>query len=188
MTYGMRFWVALLLLAPALAVAKEQTPTPSKQEIISIRAVGGTFEVKGTSSANFFEFTQRCESKQGYEVPSVSLTVPLEFEAGPNDSLEGVTAQLRDAAAKSLEVTVEAPSEAARVSFFYWDGQPTFKGVVESLAVKYTLFLPDGTPTRATVSLKMRQANRVLNKGEAKEADNKSSGDKKKPDCAPSQR
>lgn len=180
-----RFCVALLLLAPALAVAQDQTPSPPKQEIVSIRAVDGTFEVKGTSSANFFEFTQRCESKQGIEVSSVTLTLPLDLEANPNDSLEGVTTLLRDAAAKSIEVSVESSSEAGKVVTFYWSGAPLFKGVIESMAVKYTLFLQDGTPARATVNLRMKQASRLLNKGEAKEANKP--GDKKKPDCSPSQ-
>jgi hypothetical protein len=52
-------------------------------------------------------------------------------------------------------------------------GARVFKGVVESLNVKYTLFLPDGTPCRATVTLKMKQAERLLNKQEAKEANKK---------------
>jgi len=36
---------------------------------------------------------------------------------------------------------------------------PSFAGVVESLNVRYTLFLPDGTPCRATVTLRMRSAS-----------------------------
>ena len=56
---------------------------------------------------------------------------------------------------------------------FTWGGMPVFKGVIEDLNVKYTLFLPDGTPCRATVNLKMKQANRLLNKKEAEEANKK---------------
>ena len=36
---------------------------------------------------------------------------------------------------------------------------PAFNGVVQSMATKYGLFLPDGTPTRATVTLKMKSAS-----------------------------
>ena len=179
MPLRMRFGAALLLLAPALAAAQDKTPSPPKPETVSIRAVAGTFEVKGTSSANFFEFTQRCESKQGIEVSSVSLTLPLDLVADPNDSLERVTTVLRDAAANSLDVSVESSSEAGKVSTFYWTGAPQFKGVIEALSVKYTLFLEDGTPVRATVNLRMRQASRALNKGEAKEK-----GNKPTPDCS----
>jgi len=181
-----RFCIALLLLAPALAGAQDQTPSPPKPETVSIRAASGTFEVTGTSAASFFEFTQRCESKQGTEESSVLLTLPLDLQADPNDSLERVTTLLRDAAAKAIDVSVESPGERPKLMFFYWGGFPTFKGVIESLSVKYTLFLPDGTPTRATVSLRMRQASGALNKkGEAKEANKP--GEKKKPDCSPSQ-
>jgi len=180
-----RPYVALLLLAPALAAAQDQTPSPPKQEIVTIRGVAGTFEVNGTSAASFFEFTQRCESKQGIEESSVLLTLPLDLQADPNDSLERVTALLRDAAAKASEVSVESPGERPKLMFFYWGGLPTFKGVIESLSVKYTLFLPDGTPTRATVSLRIKEAGRLHNKGEAKEANKP--GEKKKSDCSPSQ-
>jgi len=38
---------------------------------------------------------------------------------------------------------------------------PTFRGVIEQLDVKYTLFLADGTPLRATVDLVLREAARV---------------------------
>ncbi len=38
---------------------------------------------------------------------------------------------------------------------------PRFKGVIESLSVKYTMFLPDGTPVRATCSLKLKEAAAV---------------------------
>lgn len=65
---------------------------------------------------------------------------------------------------------------------FTWGSKmPVFKGVVESLNVKYTLFLPDGTPCRATVNLKMKQANRLLNKKEAEEANKKAKQKKQQP-------
>lgn len=54
---------------------------------------------------------------------------------------------------------------------FTWGSKfPLFKGVIENLSVKYTLFLPDGTPCRATVNLKMKQANKLMNKKEAETA------------------
>jgi hypothetical protein len=54
---------------------------------------------------------------------------------------------------------------------FTWGANfPVFKGVIEKLNVKYTLFLPDGTPCRATVQLTMKQANKLLNKKEAEAA------------------
>jgi len=174
-----RLYVALLLLAPAFAAAQDQTPSPPKQETVTIRGVSGTFEVTGTSSASFFEFTQRCEDA------SVLLTLPLDFQADPNDSLERVTSLLRDAAAKGREVSVEPSSEAGKVASYYWSGAPQFKGVIEALSVKYTLFLADGTPTRATVSVRMKEAGRVHNKGETKEANQP--GEKKKSNCLPSQ-
>lgn len=55
-------------------------------------------------------------------------------------------------------------------TFTWGSNMPVFKGVVEDLNVKYTLFLPDGTPCRATVNLKMKQSNTLLNKKESEKA------------------
>ncbi len=41
---------------------------------------------------------------------------------------------------------------------------PAFKGVVESVDTKYTMFLPDGTPCRATVRLNMKAASKASTK------------------------
>jgi hypothetical protein len=41
------------------------------------------------------------------------------------------------------------------VVLFVW-GRMTFKGVIESLSQRYTMFLADGTPVRAECSLKLR--------------------------------
>jgi Contractile injection system tube protein len=45
------------------------------------------------------------------------------------------------------------------VSFTPANAGTAFKGVLSQVNVKYTLFLTDGTPTRATVNIKMKQAS-----------------------------
>jgi hypothetical protein len=67
---------------------------------------------------------------------------------------------------------------------FTW-GSGVFKGVVEDLNVKYTLFLPDGTPCRATVNIKMKQAETLMNKKEA-DAANKAAASQQKGTTPPS--
>lgn len=43
-----------------------------------------------------------------------------------------------------------------------WGSQmPVFKGVISDLSVKYTMFMPDGTPTRASVNMKMKETSRT---------------------------
>ena len=189
MTYGTRC-IALLLLAPALAAAQDQVPAPPKPELVTIRSAGGTIELKGTTSADLFEFTQQCESREGISASTMSLTVPLEIEGGPNGSLEQATSLLREAVAKGFLVTLEPSGEpesrAARVMVI-WSGLPEFEGVIESIGTKYTMFLPSGTPVRATVSVKFKEANRAsFKKGGAKEGDK--SDTKKQSDCSPSQK
>lgn len=43
-----------------------------------------------------------------------------------------------------------------------WGGAfPKFRGVIESLGTKYTMFMPDGTPVRATCTLKIKEVDEV---------------------------
>jgi len=41
---------------------------------------------------------------------------------------------------------------------------PAFKGVVSNIQTKYTMFLPDGTPVRATCNVVMKQASSASKK------------------------
>ena len=82
-------------------------------------------------------------------------------EGGPNDSLEHATTLLRDAVARGLKVVVEPSSEAGKVAVFYWGGLPAFEGVIASVSVKYTMFLPSGIPVRATTSVSVKEAGRA---------------------------
>jgi hypothetical protein len=186
----MRFCGALLLLAPVLAAAQDQVPSPPMPETVTIRSAGGTIELKGRTSADLFEFTHQCESRQGISASTVSLTLPFEIEGDPNGSLEHATTRLREAVSKGFLMKVEADEaekderRPAQV-MIAWGGLPAFEGVIESIGTKYTMFLPSGTPVRATVSVKMKEANRLsFKKGAAKESDK---SDAKKSDCSPSQ-
>lgn len=44
---------------------------------------------------------------------------------------------------------------------FEWGSLPSFRGVIETLDVKYTLFLADGTPVRATATVRLKEAATV---------------------------
>ncbi len=40
-----------------------------------------------------------------------------------------------------------------------WGTLPAFEGVIVSVSTKYTMFLPDGTPVRATVNLTLKESS-----------------------------
>ena len=40
-------------------------------------------------------------------------------------------------------------------------GAIAFEGVIESIETHYTMFLPDGTPVRATCAVKLKEASRA---------------------------
>lgn len=176
----------LLLLAPAIAAAQDPVPSPPMPESVTIRSAGGTIELKGRTSADLFEFTQQCESGQGISASTVSLTLPFEIEGSPNGSLEHATTLLREAVAKGFLVKVEAESEEhrpAKVMVIWSGGLPEFEGVIESIGTKYTMFLPNGMPVRATVNIRVKEADRAsFKKGASDEAGQSDS--KKKPGCS----
>ena len=45
--------------------------------------------------------------------------------------------------------------------FLWGKNFPSFMGVIESLSTKYSMFMPDGTPVRATCTVKMKQADKL---------------------------
>ena len=55
-------------------------------------------------------------------------------------------------------VTIEPSLGRPPLVIFQWN-KFSFKGVVESLTQKYTMFLPDGTPCRCEVGFKMKSAS-----------------------------
>jgi hypothetical protein len=95
------------------------------------------------------------------------LTVELMF-----DGFESQTDVYSEYVTKleNLCKVIESKKRPPNCTFTYGSSIPVFTGVVESLGVKYTMFGPDGTPWRCTVNIKMKQADKVMNKDEAKEA------------------
>lgn len=55
----------------------------------------------------------------------------------------------------------EAQKRPPKVKVKWGNALPPFLGVIESVSTKYTMFLPDGTPVRATCNVKLKEANRL---------------------------
>lgn len=65
---------------------------------------------------------------------------------------------------KTLEKLTQVVKEKKRppmVLFTWGTAFPSFMGVISTLGVKYTMFLPDGAPCRATVTLKIKEAKKL---------------------------
>lgn len=48
-----------------------------------------------------------------------------------------------------------------RVKIVWGNGVHTFEGVIEWLGIQYTMFLPSGTPVRATCAVRVKEASRA---------------------------
>jgi len=76
---------------------------------------------------------------------------------------------VRDKYISRLEDLAKVVDELRRppmIEFIWGSAFPVFKGVIEDLNVRYTMFLPDGTPCRATVTIHMKQAAKAMDANE----------------------
>ena len=79
------------------------------------------------------------------------------FETGGN---------VHDVVAPLEQLTEIDPSlKRPPLVLFTWGALPPFAGVIENLSVRYTLFLPDGTPVRAVCRLRLKHAEEVVVRG-----------------------
>ena len=87
---------------------------------------------------------------------------------------------------KTLEeftLIVDQKKKRPPMCIFLWGKSfPSFMGVIESLATKYTMFLADGTPVRATVTVKMKQADKLIKGEKEGEGDKKNKSKEKEVD------
>ncbi|HEX4999231.1 MAG TPA: hypothetical protein VFY29_13475 [Terriglobia bacterium] len=60
---------------------------------------------------------------------------------------------------EKLSLINEGLGRPPLVSFTWGNAFPGFKSVIENFNTRYTLFLPDGTPCRATVNLRFKEAS-----------------------------
>jgi len=100
-----------------------------------------------------------------------TLTVTLTF-----DGFETATDVYTEYVSKLMVWTlIDSDLKRPPLCTFTWGssmGGP-FKGVIQNLKVDYTMFLPNGSPCRASVTLTMTQADKAMSKEEAKAANKK---------------
>ncbi|HVV85095.1 MAG TPA: hypothetical protein VHE35_18650 [Kofleriaceae bacterium] len=90
-------------------------------------------------------------------------TLSLELFFDTYESGGSVKTAFVDALTRLVRVIdPDGPEEQKRppiVQVRWGTGMPTFIGVINSLSTKLTMFLPDGTPVRATCSVKLTEAS-----------------------------
>jgi Contractile injection system tube protein/LysM domain len=86
------------------------------------------------------------------------LSVELLFDAGPDGDVSGATDQLFQMMEVDPALDAGAPSQARPPTVkLSWGSFLSFKAVCRQLNVQFTLFRPDGAPTRATATLSLVQ-------------------------------
>lgn len=87
-----------------------------------------------------------------------SLSVTLHFDT--YEKKESVKKAYTDDLSKLARI-ISQKKKRPPLCMFSW-GEIQFQGVVESLSVKFTMFLSTGTPVRAECTLKMKEASQAV--------------------------
>lgn len=66
-------------------------------------------------------------------------------------------------------VSKESEKHPPQVLLTWGPNFPKFSGVIESLSTKYTMFLEDGTPVRATCTLKIKETSNIHESADSQE-------------------
>lgn len=84
------------------------------------------------------------------------------FESGQSveDSVDALTAMAQVRQPDAHDAELLRPHRVAVVWGSRETKTPAFRGVIESLSTKFTMFLPDGTPARAVCTIKIKEAQR----------------------------
>jgi hypothetical protein len=89
------------------------------------------------------------------------LSVDLLFDAGPDGDVTSATDRLFRMMEVDPSISTATPSQARPPTLtLSWGTFRSFKAVCEDLSVHFTLFRPDGTPTRATATLRLMQVEK----------------------------
>lgn len=84
------------------------------------------------------------------------------YETGTNVHDTYVKKLTRMAEARDDSSSAEDQKRPPKVQVIWGNGAlPNFVGVIESVSTKYTMFLPDGKPVRATCSVKLKEAKEL---------------------------
>lgn len=128
------------------------------KEIGITRPVGWKKHDKAEADNPTMEFTGSAEPKtmdlellfDTYEVPGAALSV-------------------YDSAISLLEKYAAVDTKLKRppvVDITWGQWKSVFKGVISNIVVKYTMFLPEGIPVRATATVKLTHAEKAVVKGD----------------------
>ena len=135
---------------------------------------GETITCKFRPKAYTFRKTNRWTPKEtkGGNVPELefggggpmTLRLELLFDTYEEEGLRDVRLRYTDALARLMTISKslidpETNKGQPPTCEFRWGAMWSFRAVVTDMEQKFTMFLPDGTPVRATVTLTFRQAS-----------------------------
>ena len=97
-----------------------------------------------------------------------TLSAELLLDGYGHDATTSVVQMVERLEKLGTPSTIDGKWRPPLCTFVWGEKFPRFRGVIESLQVKYTMFLSDGEPVRATVTLKIKEANEIDGKAPKK--------------------
>ncbi len=154
-----------------MSIRKSRLPA-AKLRIISLEQ-GGAVEAQFNPKEIAIDKTvpwQKAPTSTG-DQPELTFTSAdgrtLSFELLFDTSKQGTDVHAAHVAGLIALTTIMNPSgpenlrRPPRVKVLWGNSLPAFEGVIESVGTKYTLFLANGTPVRATCTVKLKEASRA---------------------------
>ena len=148
--------------------------TATSEHYMDVMFNPDTYSVESTAEySSATDISARMDFLQFSKLSARTLTLDLYFDtvngsSGMSDIMSGVSAQLKELFFNSAEdvrpmidklhklIELQNNEETTPpVVEFQW-GSFRFRGVITSMKEKYDMFLPDGRPVKATVSVTMR--------------------------------
>ena len=154
--------VACFLSIGSIALAAPPPPVPSQAAAplvsVLIASDEASTKIETSAIAKSIVVTSPPAPPNG-ATPAKKLHADLVFDT----SKERIDVRKRVELLQAL-ANVDAAKKRPPITTFTWGAtSAVFAGVVASTGVRYTMFLDDGTPVRATVSLHMHEAPRCTN-------------------------
>ena len=159
---------ALAILLITVAAFAESSATPKRNAQIKITAVEGEqpleyyFNPSEMSIDKGVDWDAKMDGAP--DAPELEFTASegttIRFTTEFDRAAEKGNVYLQDVKPLDRLILVDPKLKRPPLLTFTWADR-TFKGVIASLNVRYTMFSPEGTPVRASVTAAFREANQA---------------------------
>lgn len=139
-----------------LSIASLEDPALQVDAMFNPKELGVDRRVPWTPHADPLSDMKKLEFTNG-ENGTMSLELLFDTTEKAQDVYALYVSRLEQMTRIPARVTRDEDKHPPHVKVVWGTRFPRFYGVIESFGCKYTMFLPDGTPTRASCTIKVKE-------------------------------